>query len=89
MCSIGVSTSATLASSHHSTTLWGCEYDNATGLVTKIWITDSDDLTSEPKPTVLHECTVSIYEPTGKIKLEGAAQTYYATGLYPVSGYKK
>lgn len=87
MCALGVSTSSTLASSHHSVTLWGCEYDVATGLLTKIWITDSDDQSKEPKTTVLHECTVSIYEGTGKIKLEGAAQTYYAVSLFPVSGY--
>lgn len=89
MCGLGVSTSATLASSHHSVTLWGCEYDNATGIVTKIWISDSDDMASEPKHPVLHECTVSINETTGRIRFDGAAQTYYATGLYPVSGYKK
>lgn len=89
MCGLGVSTAANLSSAHHSVTLWGCEYDNATGIVTKIWISDSDDMASEPKHPVLHECTVSINETTGSIKLDGAAQTYYATGLYPVSGYKK
>ena len=29
--------------SGHSITLWGCDYDEALGLVTKIYVTDSDD----------------------------------------------
>lgn len=87
MCGLGVSTAANLATSHHSVTMWGCEYDNATGLLTKIWITDSDDMTSEPKHPVIHECTVGIDEQRGSIRFEGGPNTYYATGLYPVSGY--
>lgn len=39
----------------HAVTLWGYEIDNATGLVTRIWITDSDDLSSEPKTQLLNE----------------------------------
>ena len=33
----------TVGSSGHSITLWGCEYDEETNLVTKIYVTDSDD----------------------------------------------
>lgn len=39
----------------HAVTLWGYEIDNATQLVTRIWITDSDDLTKEPKTQLLNE----------------------------------
>ena len=85
MCSIGVSTSANLASSHHSTTLWGCEYDNSTGIVTKIWIADSDDIKSGPRTPKLHECTISMEG--GSIRVDGAVQPYFITQLFPVSGY--
>lgn len=34
---------STVSSSGHSITLWGCEYDEVTNLVTKIYVTDSDD----------------------------------------------
>lgn len=34
---------ALYGNSGHSITLWGCEYDEALGLVTKIYVTDSDD----------------------------------------------
>ena len=32
-----------ITGSKHATTLWGVETDEATGLLTKMWITDSDD----------------------------------------------
>lgn len=32
-----------ISHSGHSITLWGCDYDEATKLVTKIYVTDSDD----------------------------------------------
>lgn len=31
----------------HAVTLWGCDYDVATGLVTKVYLTDSDDQLSD------------------------------------------
>jgi hypothetical protein len=68
--------------------MWGYEIDNATGILTKIWITDSDDMTSEPKQQKLHEYAVSYNEKTGTIKFSGAPYgACYAVSLIPVSGY--
>lgn len=90
IASLGVSLAANLSSSHHATTIWGYEIDNATGLVKKVWITDSDDMKSEPKKPVLHEYSLSVDESNGTIKLSGAPYgACYAVSLYPVSGYKK
>ena len=82
-CGLGVSVG--LGGGLHSITLWGCEYDNATGIVTKIWIADSDDIKSGPRTPILHECTISMEG--GSIRIDGASQTYYITQLFPVSGY--
>lgn len=83
VCGLGVSIGA--GGGLHSITLWGCEYDNATGIVTKIWLADSDDIKSGPRTPILHECTISM--DGGSIRVDGAAQTYYITQLFPVSGY--
>ena len=83
-CGLGVSVG--LGGGLHSITLWGCEYDNATGIVTKIWIADSDDIKSGPRTPILHECTISMEG--GSIRIDGASQTYYIKQLFPVSGYK-
>ena len=83
-CGLGVSVG--LGGGLHSITLWGCEYDNATGIVSKIWIADSDDIKSGPRTPILHECTISMED--GSIRIDGASQTYYITQLFPVSGYK-
>ncbi|MBR2051829.1 MAG: IdeS/Mac family cysteine endopeptidase, partial [Bacteroidales bacterium] len=82
-CGLGVSIG--LGGGLHSITLWGCEYDNATGIVSKIWIADSDDIKSGPRTPILHECTISMED--GSIRIDGASQTYYITQLFPVSGY--
>ena len=73
----------------HATTMWGYEIDNATGLLTKVWITDSDDLDTEPKEAILHECSVSYDESSGKIKFTGIPRygVFYAMNLWPVSKY--
>ena len=73
----------------HATTLWGYEIDNATGLLTKVWLTDSDDLETEPKTEILHECTVSYDETSGKVKFTGIPRygAFYAMTLSPVSIY--
>lgn len=73
----------------HATTLWGYEIDNATGLLTKVWLTDSDDLETEPKTEILHECTVSYDEVSGKVKFTGIPRygAFYAMTLSPVSIY--
>lgn len=70
---------------HHSVTLWGYEIDNATGLLTKIWIADSDDSTQWPREPKLHEYTVTSLS-SGAIKFSGDS-TYFPISLYPVSGY--
>ena len=73
----------------HATTLWGYEIDNATGCLTKIWITDSDDLETEPKTEILHECEVTFDENLGKIKFTGIPRygAFYPMSLCPVSKY--
>ena len=76
----------------HSTTLWGYEIDDATGLLTRIWITDSDDLEKEPKQPLLNEYAVSIDEDMSHIKFTSSDVRYgacYAVALCPVSGYNK
>ena len=76
---------------HHATTVWGYEIDNASGLVTRLWITDSDDQISEPKQQLLNEYHVS-YTPDDKfITLTSEAVRYrkcYIVSLNPFSGYK-
>ena len=73
---------------HHSVTLWGYEKDNETGLLTRIWITDSDDSAQWPREPVLHEYKVSGTE-SGAIKFSGDVYAAcYPVSLYPVSGYR-
>lgn len=72
---------------HHSVTLWGYEKDNETGLLTRIWITDSDDSAQWPREPVLHEYNVSSTE-SGTVKFSGDVYAAcYPVSLYPVSGY--
>lgn len=73
----------------HATTMWGYEIDNETGLLTKVWLTDSDDLETEPKEAILHECAVSYDETSGKVKFTGIPRygAFYAMNLWPVSKY--
>lgn len=77
----------------HATTLWGYEIDNATGMLTKIWITDSDDMhqsgNGDPTVQMLREYSVSHDSSSlGKIKFTGAPYgNCWALSLYPVSGY--
>lgn len=72
---------------HHSVTLWGYEKDNETELLTRIWITDSDDSAQWPREPVLHEYNVSSTE-SGTIKFSGDVYAAcYPVSLYPVSGY--
>ena len=73
---------------HHSVTLWGYEKDNETGLLTRVWITDSDDSAQWPREAVLHEYKVSSTE-SGAIKFSGDVYAAcYPVSLYPVSGYR-
>ena len=91
--SLTVALAANLGSIHHATTLWGYEIDNATGILTKVWLTDSDDMhqsgeSGNPTEQKLREYTVSYNEGTGTIKFSGAPYgACYAVSLYPVSGY--
>lgn len=91
IASLTVSLSPTLHTLHHATTLWGYEIDHETGLLTRIWITDSDDLEFDPKPQLLNEYRVSIGEGNSHIKFSSDEVRYgacYAVELMPVSGYK-
>lgn len=74
----------------HATTLWGYEIDKGTGLITRLWITDSDDLEKEPKEELLNEYSVSYVDGSSFIKLTSPTVRYgeaYVTALQPFSGY--
>ena len=75
------------SSALHAVTLWGYEIDNATGFITRIWLTDSDDQTTEPKTCVLNEYNVSVSG--SKIKLNGTTRYGECTviDIIPLSGY--
>ncbi|MBO7174781.1 MAG: hypothetical protein J6V57_03420, partial [Spirochaetaceae bacterium] len=76
----------------HATTIWGYEIDHETGLLTRLWITDSDDLEVEPKKQLLNEYRVSVGSGNSHIQLSSNTVRYgacYAVSLTPVSGYKK
>ncbi len=89
MASLTIALSENIASLHHSVTIWGYEIDNATGLLTRIWITDSDDLMSEPKQQLLNEYSVSIGEGQSHIKLSGNTRygNAWIVSIHPFSGY--
>ena len=89
MASLTIALSENIASLHHSVTIWGYEIDNATGLLTRIWITDSDDLMSEPKQPLLNEYSVSIGEGKSHIKLSGNTRygNAWMVSIHPFSGY--
>ena len=75
---------------NHATTVWGYEIDNATGLLTRLWITDSDDLVNEPKQQLLNEYTVSYNAGDNFITLSSDSVRYgkcYVISLNPFSGY--
>ena len=78
----------------HATTLWGYEIDNTTGVITRIWITDSDDMhqSGNGDPTVqkLNEYSVITCHTSSsnRIQLDGPPYgNLFVTGLYPVSRY--
>ncbi len=87
MCSLALSLNAN-GLLHHATTLWGYEIDKTTGLVTKLYITDSDDLETEPKASLLNVYDVS-YNGGNYIELRGDTRygVAYVIGLLPFSGY--
>ena len=75
---------------NHATTVWGYEIDNATGLLTRLWITDSDDLVNEPKQQLLNEYIVSYNAGDKFITLSSDSVRYgkcYVISLNPFSGY--
>lgn len=91
VASMTISLSSDLRTLLHATTLWGYEIDHSTGLLTRLWITDSDDLEKEPKEPLLNEYAVSIGEGMSHIKLSSPDVRYgacYVVALCPVSGYK-
>jgi hypothetical protein len=89
IASLTIALSENIASLHHSVTIWGYEIDNATGLLTRIWITDSDDLVSEPKQPLLNEYSVSIADGKSHIKLTGNTRygNAWIVSIHPFSGY--
>ena len=89
MASLTIALSENIASLHHAVTIWGYEIDNATGLLTRIWITDSDDQMSEPKQQLLNEYSVSINEGKSHIKLSGNTRygNAWIVSIHPFSGY--
>ena len=89
MAAMSICLNPNFVSASHATTLWGYEIDNSTGLLTRVWITDSDDLTTEPKDKLLNEYAVSIGDGRSSIKLTGSTRygSIYVQSLYPFSGY--
>ena len=89
MAGLTINLGANLTSASHAVTLWGYEIDNATGLVTRLWITDSDDLASEPKTQLLNEYSVSIDDGKSPVKLTGDTRygACYVVSIHPFSGY--
>ena len=89
MAGLTVNVGANLNAVSHAVTLWGYEIDNATGLVTRLWITDSDDLMTEPKTPLLNEYSVSIDEGKANIKLTGNTRygACYVVSIHPFAGY--
>ena len=75
------------SSALHAVTLWGYEIDKSSGLVTRLWLTDSDDQITEPKTCVLNEYDVSVSG--SKIKLNGSTRYGECTviDIIPFSGY--
>lgn len=89
MVSLTISLADDISTLHHATTLWGYEIDNATGLLTRVWLTDSDDLESEPKGQILHEYKVSIGSGKSHVQLTSSEVRYgsvWVVGIIPVSG---
>ena len=94
MASLVVSTGV-MGGNLHAITLWGYEIDNSTNQITRIWVTDSDDLhqsgSGDPTQQKLNEYAVSgCYTTNGsnRIILDGAPYgNLFITGVYPVSGY--
>ncbi|MBQ3233692.1 MAG: IdeS/Mac family cysteine endopeptidase [Alistipes sp.] len=89
MAGLTVNLGANLNAVSHAVTLWGYEIDNATGLITRLWITDSDDLMSEPKTQLLNEYNVSVGDGNSNIKLTGDTRygACYVVSLHPFAGY--
>ena len=75
------------SSALHAVTLWGYEIDKSSGLVTRLWLTDSDDQITEPKTCVLNEYDVSVSG--SQIKLNGSTRYGECTviDIIPFSGY--
>ena len=89
MAGLTINLGANLNAASHAVTLWGYEIDNATGLITRLWITDSDDLMSEPKTPMLNEYNVSVGDGKANIKLSGNTRygACYVVSLHPFAGY--
>ena len=90
MASLTINLSENMNSVSHAVTLWGYEIDNATGLVTRLWITDSDDLiNSGYKEPLLNEYSVSIGEGKTHVKLTGNTRygACYIQAISPLAGY--
>lgn len=89
MAGLVISLDSNMRSQHHATTLWGYEIDNSTGLLTRVWITDSDDLEKEPKEQLLNEYSVSIGDGKSNIKLSGSTRygACWIVSIHPLSGY--
>ena len=89
LAGLTVNLGANLNAVSHAVTLWGYEIDNSTGLITRLWITDSDDLMTEPKTPLLNEYSVSIDEGKSHIKLTGNTRygACYVVSIHPFAGY--
>ena len=68
---LNVSSDGATATGGHAITLWGCDYDEKTGLINKIYVTDSDDEDRHPG-SYLKELKIKANNPDAYgIKIEG------------------
>lgn len=77
----GVSLTASYKSERHAITLWGVEHTN--GIISKIWITDSDDYTMVPELT---ELTLDGEDGAYTLKFnDDDEKTYTITAAYTIN----
>lgn len=77
-CGMGLSIADDAGSLAHAITLWGIEYDNASNVISKLWLTDSDDA---QYPWVgqdgLFAVDVEVNETNGKLYISTTDSDWY------------
>ncbi|MDO4527735.1 MAG: PEP-CTERM sorting domain-containing protein [bacterium] len=76
-CGVGLSIGNDAGKLAHALTLWGIEYDEISGDITKFWLTDSDDEQFNFNMDGLF--TVAVTEKNGKLYINTTENDWYAT----------